>query len=289
LIELRRSALAVPLALAVALALPAPAVASWEAAGPPGAAGAARPAANPLRQIGYDQRLGERLPSGLPFRDQDGRAVRLGDYLGQRPALLVLAYYKCPMLCSLVLNGVTASLKSLSFNPGQELDVVVVSINPAETPALAAAAKREALARYGRPETAAGWHFLTGPESSIRELARTVGFRYVYDPARAEYGHPAGIVLVTPEGRIARYYFGIEFPPRDLRLGLIEAADRKIGTPIDQVFLYCFHYDPVVGKYSAVTLHIVRAGAAATVLALGLLVFLLHRRERRKPHMLGTA
>jgi protein SCO1/2 len=254
-----------------------------------GAASAQPLPADPLRQIGYDQRLGETVPRELAFRDEQGKAVRMGDYLGERPVLLVLAYYKCPMLCTMVQTGVTTTLKSLAFVPGKEFDVVVVSINPAETPALAAEAKAAALARYGRTGTEKGWHFLTGPEESIRQLTRTVGFRYIYDKARDEYGHAAGIVLLTPEGRIARYFFGIEYPPRDLRLGLIEAADRRIGTPIDQIFLYCFHYDPVVGKYSAVTLNILRVSAAATVLALGLLVYLLRRREQQRPKMLGTA
>lgn len=246
-------------------------------------------AESPLQQIRFEQHLGDQVPLGLPFQDQDGRVVTLGNVLGKRPALLVFAYYECPMLCSLVLNGVGTALKSMTFTPGREFDIVVVSIDPGETPVLASQARERALERYGRPETRNGWHFLTGSEESIRMLTRAAGFRYVYDKTRDEYGHAAGIVVLTPDGRIARYFFGIEYPPRDLRLGLIEAADRKIGSPIDQIFLYCFHYDPVMGKYSAVTLNILRVSAVATVLALGLLVFLLRRRELQGSKMLGTA
>jgi protein SCO1/2 len=243
----------------------------------------------PLREVRYDQRLGEAVPLDLAFRDEAGRAVRLGDYFGRRPVILVLAYYRCPMLCDLVLQGVETGLKPLSLEPVKDFDVVVASIDPNETPQQATAKKREILARYGRPRTAAGWHFLTGPQPSIARLANAVGFRYVYDRERNEFAHAAGIVILTPEGRISRYLFGVEYPARDLRLSLIESAGGAIGNVVDQVLLYCFHYDPAIGRYSAVTLNIVRLGAVATVAGLVLLIVLLRRRETAQPGPLGAA
>jgi protein SCO1/2 len=243
----------------------------------------------PLREVRYDQRLGAAVPLDLDFRDEAGREVRLGDYFGRRPVLLVLAYYHCPMLCDLVLQGVETGLKPLSLEPGREFDVVVASIDPNETPRQAAAKKREILARYGRPATADGWHFLTGPQPSIARLANAVGFQYVYDRERNEFAHAAGIVIVTPEGRISRYLFGVEFPARDLRLSLIESAGGGIGNVVDQVLLYCFHYDPAIGRYSAATLNIVRLAAVATVAGLVLLIVLLRRRESAQPGPLGAA
>jgi len=243
----------------------------------------------PLKEVSYDQRLGAQVPRDLPFRDEAGRPVKLNDYLGRRPALLVLAYYHCPMLCDMVLQGVEISLKPLSLEPGKDFDVVVASIDPNETPALAAAKKRQILARYGRPHTAQGWHFLTGPPPSIERLAAAVGFRYVYDPQRNQFAHAAGIVILTPEGRISRYLFGLEYPPRDVRLSLIESAGGKIGGVVDQILLYCFHYDPMIGRYSAATLRIVRLAAVATVAGLVLMIVLLRRRETAQPGPLGAA
>lgn len=233
----------------------------------------------PLKEVRYEQRLDAQIPLDLPFRDEAGRQVKLADYFGKRPALLVLAYYHCPMLCDLVLQGVETGLKPLSLEPGRELDVVVVSIDPQETPALAAAKKREILARYGRPGTASGWHFLTGPQPSITRLANAVGFRYVYDPQRNQFAHAAGIVILTPAGRISRYLFGIEYAPRDVRLAVIESAGGKIGNLTDQILLYCFHYDPAIGRYSAATLRLVRVAAIASVVGLVVMIVLLRRRE----------
>jgi protein SCO1/2 len=243
----------------------------------------------PLQQVGYDQRLGAQLPLGLAFRDDAGREVHLGDYFGRRPVLLVLAYYHCPMLCDMVLSGVAGSLKTMAFNPGKEFDVVVASIDPHETAQQAAEARHRTVARFGRPGTDAGWHFLTGPQESITALASTVGFRYVYDARRNEFAHAAGIVIVTPEGKISRYLYGIDYPPRDVRLALIESADHKIGTVIDKALLYCFHYDPSIGRYSAVTMRIVRIGAGLTLLGVVLMITLLRRREPREPGTLGAA
>jgi protein SCO1/2 len=243
-----------------------------------------------LKAVGYDQRIGEKVPLDVPWRDEHGRAVTLGDYLkGQKPAVLVMAYYHCPMLCDLVLQGVETGLKPLSLDPGREFDVIVAGIDPQETPALAAAKKREILARYGRPGTENGWHFLTGPQDSIARLAQSVGFRYVYDPERNQFAHAAGMVILTSEGRVSRYLLGVEFPARDIRLGLVESGHGKLGTVADQVLLYCFHYDPLVGRYSAATLNIMRLSAVVTVVALALLVVFLRRRETAEPGPLGAA
>jgi protein SCO1/2 len=257
---------------------------------PPAAAqGLQNGMASPFQRLGFDQRVGQKVPADLLFRDETGRQVRIGDYFGKRPVLLSLVYFRCPMLCPLTLNGLTRSLKGMSFDAGREFEVVVVSIDPRETPAMAAAAKRQALAGYNRPDTAAGWHFLTGGAEPIRRLTATVGFRYFYDQRVQQFAHAAGIVLLTPAGAASRYLYGIEFPPRNVRLGLVEAASNRIGSPVDQVLLYCFHYDPVQGKYSAVTLNIVRLSALLTVAGLGLMIVLLKRREYRRPNPLGTA
>jgi protein SCO1 len=243
----------------------------------------------PLKEVRYDQRLGSQVPMDLPFRDEAGRRVRLGDTFGRRPAILVLAYYHCPMLCDMVLQGVETSLKPLSLAPGKDFDVVVASIDPKETPAMGAKKKREILERYARPGTAAGWHFLTGEQPSIDRLANAVGFKYVYDPQRDQFAHAAGMVILTPQGRVSRYLFGLEYPARDVRLGLIESADGRIGGLVDQILLYCFHYDPVVGRYSAAVLKIVRLAGIASVAGLGLLVALLRRRGAAQPGPLGAA
>lgn len=243
-----------------------------------------------LKAVGYDQRIGEKVPLDVPWRDEHGREVKLGDYLsGHKPAVLVMAYYHCPMLCDLVLQGVETGLKPLSLDPGRDFDVIVAGIDPAETPAQAAKKKQEILQRYARPGTENGWHFLTGPQDSITRLTQAVGFRYVYDPERNQFAHAAGMVILTPEGRVSRYLLGVEFPARDIRLGLVESGNGKLGTVVDQVLLYCFHYDPLVGRYSATTLSIVRVSAVVTVVALALLVVFLRRRETAEPGPLGAA
>jgi protein SCO1/2 len=252
--------------------------------GPPAQSSSVLPA--PLRQVGYDQRLGAQLPLDLPFRDEAGRPLRLRDVFGERPVVLVLAYYDCPMLCGVVLTDLVASLKTLQLAPSRDFEVVVASIDPTETPSQAFATKRDALVRYGRKGTDGGWHFLTGSQASIDRLTRAVGFRYTHDAATGEYAHAAGLVIATPGGRVSRYLLGLEYPPRDVRLGLIESAGGRIGTVVDKVLLYCFHYDPAAGRYSAMTMNLVRLGGIATVLGLGLLVALLRRRE---PKLQGAA
>jgi len=233
-----------------------------------------------LRGVGLEQRLDAALPLDLPFRDESGAAVRLGDYFGHGPVILTLVYYECPMLCTEVLNGLVKSLGVLSFTVGKDLTVVTVSFEPHDTPVAAAAKKAAVLTRYGRPEAAAGWHFLVGDEPAITRLAETVGFHYAYDVTNQQYAHATAIMLVTPDGHLSRYLYGVEYSPRDLRLGLVEASANRIGSAVDQVLLFCFHYDPATGKYGAVVMNLVRLGGVATVLALGTAIVVLRRRER---------
>jgi len=233
-----------------------------------------------LRGVDFEQRLEAPLPLEAEFTDSTGAAVRLGDYFGERPVVLALVYYECPMLCNLVLNGTVASLRAVDFDAGQDFDVVVVSFDPRETPALAAAKKANYTASYGRQGTDQGWHFLTGDSTNIEGLAKAVGFRYVYNQETEEFAHSAGIVLATPEGLVSRYFYGVDFPPRDLRLGLVEAADSKIGNLVDQVLLFCFHYDPATGQYSVATINAVRVGGVITVAALLTFMLTALRRER---------
>jgi protein SCO1/2 len=266
------------LALAAALVC-APAQAQLgPSAPPPLDATSVRPGL--LGKVRIDQRLDHQVPLDLPFTDEEGRAVRLGDYFGKRPVILALVYYECPMLCTQVLNGLVSALGVMSFEPGREFDVVAVSFNPKEGPALASAKKAAYLERYKRPQTAAGWHFLTGAEPSIKALADAVGFHYEYDPAIQQYAHGAAIEVLTPKGHISRYFYGIEYSARDIRLGLIEASEERIGTPIDDFLLFCYHYDPTSGKYGASVIRMVRLGGVATVLAFLSFFAVSLRRER---------
>lgn len=233
-----------------------------------------------LREVGFDQRLTERVPLDIELRDEAGRAVALGDYFTGKPVILALVYYDCPMLCTHVLNGLVMSLKVLSLEPGRDFMSVTVSFDPAEAPALAAAKKRTYLDRYARPGAEEGWRFLTADESQIRRITSSVGFRYVYDQQLAQYAHPTGIVVLTPDARISRYLFGVEYAPRDLRLALVEASAGRIGNPIDRLLLYCYHYDPATGRYGLIVMRLVRLGGAVTLLALGTFVFVMWRRER---------
>jgi protein SCO1 len=253
----------------------------------PGEPAAAKPGL--LGKIGIDQRLNEQVPLDLAFVDETGRDVKLGDYFGKRPVLLAMVYYECPMLCTQVLNGVTGALKVLNFDVGKEFDVIAVSINPREGPGLAAAKKQAYVERYGRPETADGWHFLTGREENIRALANAVGFRYEYDESIKQYAHGAGVELLTPKGVIARYFYGIEFSPRDIRFGIIEASEERIGSAIDSVLLLCYHYDPTTGQYGAAVMTMVRIGAVLTMIGFAAFLFVTLRRERASGHRAATA
>jgi len=235
-----------------------------------------------LRDVAFDQRLGAEVPLDVAFRDETGASVTLRDYLGDKPVLLVPAYYECPMLCTIVLNGVVSALRALPFDVGKEFRVVTFSFNPRETSELAAAKKATYLEDYRRPGAAAGWHFLTGDEPSIAALTQAIGFRYAWDEASKQYAHASGIVVLTPAGRISHYFFGVEFPPRDLRLALVEASGEHIGSLVDQLLLFCFHYDPATGRYSRVALNAVRAGGVLTLAVLVAFVVLMLRRDAKR-------
>lgn len=234
-----------------------------------------------LRQVGFDQHLDAQVPVDLPFRDEMGRTVTLAQYLGKKPVILTLVYYNCPMLCTIELNGLVRSLKVVTPSVGRDFEIITVSIHPDETPALASAKKEAYLKRYGRAGAAAGWHFLTGEEPSIRRLAQAMGFRYVYDPKSNQYAHPAGITMLTPRGRIARYLFGIEYPARDLQFGLIDSSSGKIGSPIERLLLICYHYDPATGVYTFAIMNLLRVLGSATVLALATFMLVMFRRDWR--------
>lgn len=234
-----------------------------------------------LGQVGIDQKIGESIPLHLPFTDDKGQPVTLGQYFGKRPVILALVYYECPMLCTQVLNGLVTALGVLNFEVGREFDVVAVSFNPNEGAELAAQKKAAYVERYGRPQSEGGWHFLTGTQASIDELTKAVGFRYAYDAESKVYAHGPAIELLTPQGVLAKYFYGIEFSARDIRLGLIEASNERIGTPIDDVLLLCYHYDPTTGKYGAMVLRMVQAGGLATMLAFGAFLFVSLRRDRQ--------
>jgi protein SCO1 len=244
-------------------------------------AGAQPPAV--LKEVGFDQRLHGKIPLDLQFTDENGKVVRLQEYFGSKPVVLVLAYYRCPMLCTLVLNGLSDSMRNIPLTVGKEFNVVTVSFDPRETPELAAKKKATYVAAYGRPGAAEGWHFLTGKQEAITKLTQAVGFRYVYDAKHDQYIHTSGIVVLTPGGIISRYFYGIRYAPLDLRLGLAEASNEKVASPADVVLLYCFHYDPETGKYTASILNFVRLGGALTVVGvIGMVWFLLRRERRRK-------
>jgi protein SCO1 len=236
-----------------------------------------------LENVGIEQHLDAQVPPDLAFVDDTGRPVKLGDYFGKKPLILNLVYYNCTMLCGEALTGLTGSMKMIKFDVGNEFEVVTVSFNPKETPEVAAAKKVDYLKRYGRPGAAAGWHFLTGPAESINGLTRAVGFQYQYDAARNQYAHATAIMVLTPQGRISRYFYGVDFPPKDLRMGLVEASQNKIGNAVDQVLLYCYHYDPATGKYGAIVSNMLKLGAAVTILLLGGLLLVLFRLERIAP------
>ena len=236
-----------------------------------------------LQNVGIEQHLDGQVPPDLAFTDDTGRAVKLGDYFGKKPLILNLVYYRCTMLCGEVLAGMSSSMKLVKYDIGKEFDVVTVSFNPQETTAEAAAKKKEMLQRYGRPGAASGWHFLTGSAASINALTSAVGFQYQYDAAKNQYAHATAIMVLTPQGRISRYFYGVDFPPKDLRMGLVEASQGKIGNPIDQVLLYCYHYDPATGKYGAVVSNLLKLGGAITILFIGGLILILLRLEKLAP------
>ena len=236
---------------------------------------------NLQQRIGIDQKLGNQIPLDLPFEDSDGNPVNLGDYFGDKPLILSLVYFDCPMLCTQVINSLLRAMNVLSFGAGTEFDVLTISIDPDETPELANAKKIEYLKNYRGREGSTGWHFLTGDQEQIEQLATAVGFRYEYDETTDQYIHASGIMILTPEGKLARYFYGIDYPPRDLRWGLVEAADGAIGNPVDQLLLLCYSYDPMTGKYGLYIRNSLRIGGLATILAIGSFIVVMLRRERR--------
>jgi protein SCO1/2 len=234
----------------------------------------------PLREVGFDQNLNRSVPLDILFLDEQGHPVHLGDYFGARPVVLALVYYDCPMLCTQVLNSLASTLNVLALDPGKDFEVVTVSFDPREKPALAAAKKATYLTRYKRPGAAGGWHFLTGEQASIDRLTKAVGFRYVWDAGAKQFAHPAGITVLTPEGRLARYLFGIEYGPRDLRFAIVDASTGKVGTPVDRVLLYCYHYDAETGRYSLLVMRVIRIAGVTTVLALVAFIAVMVRKEK---------
>ncbi len=233
-----------------------------------------------LENVGIEQHLDAQVPPDLTFRDDTGKTVKLGDYFGHKPLILNLVYYNCTMLCGEALAGLSSAMRLVKFDVGNEFDVVTVSFDPRETPEMAAAKKIDYVKRYGRANAAAGWHFLTGQPNSINALTKVVGFQYQYDPKSNQYAHATAIMVLTPQGRISRYFYGVDFPPKDLRMGLVEASQGKIGNAVDQVLLYCYHYDPETGKYGAMVSNILRLAAAATILIMGIFLFILWRLDR---------
>jgi protein SCO1 len=232
--------------------------------------------------VGIDQKLDNPLPLELAFRDETGKTVPLSTYFHNRPVVLALVYYECPMLCTQVLNGMVETFRTMDMTVGKDFDVVTVSIDPKEQPALAAEKKTQYLKKYGRAGAEEGWHFLTGEEPNIRALADSVGFRYVYDETSGQYAHAAGIMVVTPEGNVARYLFGIEFGAKDLKFALMEATQERIGSPVDQLLLLCYCYNPATGKYSLVVTNLLRIGGLVTIVLLGGFMIVANRRSHRR-------
>lgn len=257
---------------------------AWAQAAPKGELGQSVPNQKPaiLDNVGIDQHLNQQIPLDLNFVDENGQPVKLGQYFGQKPVIMTMVYFQCPMLCSQVLSGLTYTLNGMpSFNVGREFDVLTVSFDPRDTPQAALDNKERYLKRYRRAGSDQGWHFLVGQKEQIDALAQALGFRYAWDPENEQYAHASGIMLLTPDGHIAQYYYGIDYPPRDVHLGLVEASKGKIGTIVDQVLLYCYHYDPRQGKYGAAIFNILRISALATVLVLGGFMVIMLRRESK--------
>jgi len=236
-----------------------------------------------LREVSIAQRLNEPIPPEIIFRDENGQTVHLGDYFGTKPIVLSLVYFDCPALCTEVLNGELRTMKAISLDLGKDFDAITVSFEPKDTPELAKAKRDVYAGQYGRSGARENWHFLTGDQPSIDALTQAAGFHYAYDSASRQYAHAAAILVLTPHGRIARYFYGVQYPGRDVRLGLVEASEGKIGTPTDHALLYCYQYDPATGKYGLMVMNVVRAAGVLTVLVLGIFMFVMFRRERNHP------
>jgi protein SCO1/2 len=232
-----------------------------------------------LKDVTFEQRLNTTLPLDARFRDESGRDVRLGDYFGTRPVVLAFVYYSCPMLCTQVLNGVSSAAKALPFAAGRDFDVVYVSFDPRDTPQAAAAKKRAQLDDYHQTSDAAGWHYLTGNEASIRRVTDAAGFSYRWDEATGQYAHVSGVLVATPDGRLSRYFYGVEYSPKELRMAIVESSAGKVGSAVDRLLLYCYHYDPASGRYGAIAMNVVRLGGVVTLALLGGFIWLMRRRE----------
>lgn len=269
----------------VAVALLATAAFAFPPSGEPSGAATRNSEEKPnvLRDVGLDQKLGSQVPLDLTFTNEYGEQVPLRKYFNGKPVVLTMVYYTCPMLCGEVLNGLTGALQIMKFDIGREYNVVTVSIDPRDTPELAAAKHASYVKRYARPGANEGWHFLTGKQEQIAALADAVGFRYKYDAQIKQYAHAAGIMILTPDGKVSQYFYGVEFSPKDIRLALVEASRGNVGSVVDQLMLFCYHYDPATGRYGAAIMNIMRLAAGATILGLVLLVGLLRRKELSQP------
>ena len=236
-----------------------------------------------LKKVGIDQKLNEQLPLDAVFKDEQGNEVRLGQFfISGKPVVISLVYYACPMLCNQVLNGMLGTFRQNTLNVGKDFEVVTVSFDTRETPQLAAAKKQTYIAGYNRPTGAAGWHFLTGDETNVKRLTEAVGFRYTWDEQTKQFAHASGIMIATPEGKLARYFYGIDYPARDVRLALVETSANKIGTPVDALMLYCYHYDPSTGKYGVVIMNLIRVAGIATIILIVGLLLLLRKISRKR-------
>lgn len=234
-----------------------------------------------LSDIGIDQKLNEQVSLDFPLVDEDGNHVQLGKYFGKRPVILALVYYECPMLCNQVMNGMNGALKTLDFNAGQEYEIVAVSFNPKDTPEKAKKKKQAYVQAYHRDGGENGWHFLTGDSATVAKLAAQVGFRYVFDSVSNQYAHASGIMVLTPEGKLSKYFYGIEYSGNDLKFAIMEASNNKIGSPVDQLLLYCYHYDPMTGKYGPEVVNILKIGGGLTIVGIAGFLFALRKRSRR--------
>lgn len=244
-----------------------------------GPRGTLQPPPTILKQVGIDQQLGSQIPLDLKFRDEIGREVKLGDYFHKRPVVLSMVYYECPMLCGEVLNGEASVFSTLKFDIGKEFDVVTVSFDPTETPDLARGKKRTYIERYGRNGAEEGWHFLTGTPESINAITKAIGFNYAWDPESKQFAHAAAIMVITPEGKVAQYFYGVEYAPKDLRFAIVQASQGKAGNLVDQVLLYCYHYDPRTGKYGAVVSRVMQLAGVFTIAILGGFLIIMFRME----------
>jgi protein SCO1/2 len=236
-----------------------------------------------LRDVTFKQRLNEMLPLDASFRDENGQSVALGQFFGRRPVVLAFVYYQCPMLCTQVMNGLSSALKVMPFEAGKDFDVVLISFDPRDTPAVATEKKRAHLVYWSAEKDAAAWHLLTGDEASIRRVTSAAGFTYRWDDRTGQFAHVSGVLITTPDGRLSRYFYGIEYSPKELRLALVESGEGKVGSAIDELLLYCFHYDPESGRYGLLVMNLVRLGGVLTVLFIGGFILVMRRREMHPP------